>query len=178
MPLRLLAVLLLLLALPTTSHAGAGRTCTKVCRKISSCKIYSFDLCMRMCDQQGAEDTPAGRASNLAQAKMSCSALAAEAASTNEWLCTAEGTSSYGYGMEGSSPDVQGSQDISMLGNGKTRSAAVYEAISSCNSIMTVQLNNQHSMIDASDWGSAITTECHITQCIAPASTRKSKRQK
>jgi hypothetical protein len=61
----MLAVLLLL-ALPATSHAGvAGRTCAKVCRKVSSCKILSFDLCMDMCAQQGAEDTTEkiGRAS-------------------------------------------------------------------------------------------------------------------
>jgi hypothetical protein len=80
--------------------------------------------------------------------------------------------------MDTSIPDVQGSQDIHMLGNGKTRSVAANNAINDCHSIMTLQLNNQNLMSDASDWGAAITTECHITQCIAPASTRKSKRQK
>ena len=180
-PMRLrrlaLPILLTLIALPTTSYAGAGKTCAKVCRKVASCKILTFDLCMDMCDQQGAEDTPESRASNLAQAKLSCSALANQAASS-EWLCTAEGTSSYGYGMDGSLPDEQGSQDLHLLGNGKTRSAAAYKALNACNTLMTVQLNNQRSMRDDSSWGAEITTECHITKCIAPASSRKSKRQK
>jgi hypothetical protein len=179
MHLRRLAplTLLSLIAFTTTSYAGAGKTCAKVCRKVSSCKILSFDLCMDMCDQQGAEDTPESRASNLAQAKLSCSALANQAA-PSEWLCTAEGTSSYGHGMDGSLPDEQGSQDLHLLGNGKTRSAAAYKALNACNTLMTVQLNNQRSMRDDGDWGAEITTECHITQCIAPTSTRKSKRQK
>jgi len=45
---------------------------------------------------------------------------------------------------------------------------------------MTVQLNNQRLMnLDAAqgEWGAAVTSECHITQCIPPASERK-KRQR
>jgi hypothetical protein len=139
----------------------------------------SYDLCMNMCGEQGAEDTPESRASNLTQAKLSCSALADQMA-PSQWLCTAEGASSYGYNMDTGLPDVQGTQGLYMLGTGKTRSAAAYKAISDCNSIMTVQLNNQRLMnLDAAqgEWGAAVTSECHITQCIPPASERK-KRQR
>jgi hypothetical protein len=171
-------IILALIGFPMTSDAGRpGKTCSQVCSRVSSCKLLSYDLCMDMCGQQGAEDTPESRASNLAQAKLSCSALADQMA-PSQWLCTAEGASSYGYGMDtGSMADVRGTQGIHMLGTGKTRGAAVYKALSDCNSIMTVQLNNQRLMnldTDAQgEWGAAITSECHITQCIAPASARK-----
>lgn len=172
-----LITFLALIAFTTTSDARPGKTCSKVCRRVSSCKLLSYDLCMDMCGDQGAEDTPEGRASNLVQAKLSCSALADQMA-PSKWLCTVEGASSYGYGMDTGLADVQGTQDIHMLGTGKTRSAAVNQAINSCNSIMTIQLNNQQLMnLDRGDWGAAITSECHITQCIPPASARK-KRQR
>ena len=168
-----LLTLLVLIGFPTTSDARPGKTCAQACRRFSSCKLLSYDLCMDMCDEQGAEDTPESRASNLAQARMSCSALAEQMA-PSEWLCAAEGASSYGYNMTGSTPDVQGTQEIYMLGNGKTRGAAVYKAISDCNSIMTIQLNNQQLM-NLGEWDAAVTSQCHITQCIPPASARKNR---
>jgi hypothetical protein len=176
-PISCLALLLLLF--PTTSDARPATACAQACRRITSCKLLSFDLCMDMCGEQGADKTPAGRASTLAQSKMSCSALA-DQMSPGEWLCTAEGASSYGFGVTSGSTadDASGSQSIYMLGNGKTRGAAVYKAISSCNSIMTVQLNTQQSMQDSDyrgEWGAAVTSACHITQCIPPASARKKR---
>jgi hypothetical protein len=173
--------LLALIGVSTTSDARPGKTCSQVCRRVSSCKLLSYDLCMDMCGDQGAEDTPESRASNLAQAKLSCSALANQMA-PSQWLCTAEGASSYGYGMNtGPMADVQGTQAIYMLGTGKTRSAAVHKAISSCNSIMTLQLSSQRAMnLDADsrgEWGAAVTSECRITQCIPPASARKNRQR-
>lgn len=174
-----LATVLALIAFTTTSDASPGKTCSKVCRRLTSCKLMSYDLCMDMCGDQRAEETPAGRASNLAQAKLSCSALAEQMA-PSQWLCTAEGASSYGYNM-GPTADVRGTQGIYMLGTGKTRSAAVHKAISSCNSIMTLQLTNQRAMhLDGDyqgEWGAAVTSECHITQCIPPASARKTRQR-
>lgn len=158
MLIRLMTVLALL-GFPAASDASPGKTCSQVCHRMASCKLLSYDRCMDMCGEQGAEDTPESRASNLAQAKMSCSELAGQMA-PSQWLCTAEGASSYGYDMDTSLPNVWGTQDIYMLGTGKTRSAAVYKAINDCNSIMTVQLNNQRLMnLDSSqgDWGAEVT---------------------
>jgi hypothetical protein len=131
---------------------------------------------MAMCGDQRAEETPDGRASNLAQAKLSCSALADQMA-PSQWLCTAEGASSYGYGMDGLTADVRGTQDIYMRGTGKTRSTAVSKAISDCNSSMTAQLSIQGLMQLDAGWGAAVTSECHITQCIPPASARKTRQR-
>jgi hypothetical protein len=116
--------LLALIGFPTTSDARPGKTCSQVCRQVASCKIFSYDLCMKMCGDQGAEDTPESRTKNLAQAKLSCSALAEQLA-PSQWLCSAEGASAYGYGIDTRAPDVRGTQDIYILGVGKTRSAAV-----------------------------------------------------
>src|SRR5688572_22955521 len=117
---------LALILFTTTSDARPGPACQQLCRKLTSCKLMSFDLCMDMCADQRADETPAGRASTFAQAKQSCSALAGQMAQT-EWLCTAEGESSYGYGVSTGSTadDASGSQGIHMFGNGKTRAAAV-----------------------------------------------------
>lgn len=175
MMLRLVTSLAVLFA-ATASHAAPGEVCAKLCRRLTSCKLMTYDLCMDMCGEQGADRTPQGRASTLAQSKQSCPALAAQMA-TSKWLCIAEGTSSYGYGMGmGPGGDVRGSQSIFMAGNGKTRAAAVYEAVSNCNSIMTVQLNQQRAMHDSDyqgEWGAAVTSACHITQCIAPSRTSR-----
>jgi len=176
-----LLTFLALIAFTTTSDARPGKTCSKVCSRLTNCKLMSYDPCMDMCGDQGAEETPEGRASNLAQAKLSCSALADQMA-PSQWLCSAEGASSYGYSMDtGSMADVRGTQDIHMLGTGKTRSAAVYKAIGDCNSIMTIQLNTQRLMHLEADyqgeWGAAVTSECHITQCIPPASARKQQQR-
>ena len=169
---RILLTILVLTSFATSSEAGpAGATCAKVCKRVASCRLLSYDPCMDMCGQQGAEDTAESRASNLVQAKLSCAALADQMAPT-DWLCTAEGASSYGYDMDGSMPDVWGTQDIYLFGTGKTRAAAVYSAISSCNSIMTLQLATQRT----TEFDAATTSECHITQCIAPASARKKQR--
>jgi hypothetical protein len=92
----------------------------------------------------------------------------------SQWLCTAEGASSYGYGMDGSLPDVRGTQDIYMLGKGKTRSAAVNQAIRDCDSMMTAYLAIE-GQGDSVEWGSAVASRCHITRCIPPASARKNR---
>lgn len=172
MLIRLMA-LLALIGFPTRSDARPGKTCSQVCRRAASCEIFSYDLCMKMCGDQGAENTPESRAQNLAQSKLSCSALAEQLA-PSQWLCTAEGASAYGYDMDTTSPDVQGTQDIYILGMGKTRSAAVNKAINDCNSIMTAQLAIEGSG-DSVRWGSAVASGCHITKCIPPASARKNR---
>lgn len=145
-----LMTLLALIGLPTMSDARPGKTCSQACRRVASCKLLSYALYMDMCAEQGVEDTPESCASNLEQAKMSRSVLADQMA-PSQWLCTAEGASSYGYGMDTSAmADVQGTQ----------------------------QLNNQRAMnLDDSqgESGAAVTSECHITQCIPPASARKNR---
>ena len=100
----------------------------------------------------------------------------AEQLAPSQWLCTAEGASSYGYDMDTSLPDVQGTQDIYILGQGKTRSAAVTQAMNECNSIMTAQLAIQGSG-NSVRWGSAVASSCHITQCIPPGSARKNRQE-
>jgi hypothetical protein len=174
-----LITILAVLAFATTTEAGRpGKTCAKVCSRASTCKIMSFDLCMNFCGQQGAEDTPAKRAKNLALAKLSCSALANEIA-PSQWLCTAEGASSYGYEMGADEADVQGTQGIFMLGTGKTRSAAEYKAISECNSILTAQLSIHQETFDDTQGGmeAAVTARCHIKECVAPAPARKQRQR-
>lgn len=172
-----LLVFLALLAFSTTSDAGpAGKTCSKVCRKLTSCRLMSYSPCMDMCARQGAEDTAESRASNLTQANLSCAALADQMA-PSKWLCTAEGASSYGRDMDGYTPDVQGTQEIYMLGTGNTRAAAIDKALSDCFDMMTLQLSLQRSMnLDDSAWGAETTSQCHVTQCMPPASRKKSQR--
>src|SRR5687768_10716242 len=92
---RLITVLALT-AFTATSDARPGAVCAKVCRKISSCRLLTYDLCMDMCDRQGSDATPEARASTLAQANMSCAALANQMG-PGEWLCTAEAAISAGY---------------------------------------------------------------------------------
>jgi hypothetical protein len=64
-----LITFLALITLTTTSYAGPGATCSKVCRRVSDCKIFSYDRCMNMCGEQRVEEAPEKRAKALAQAK-------------------------------------------------------------------------------------------------------------
>jgi hypothetical protein len=89
------------------------------CAPVVPSRVAWCNDCATLCGDQGAEDTPRSRASNLAQAKLSCSALADQMA-PSQWLCTAEGASSYGYSTDtGATADVRGTQGIYMLGTGK-----------------------------------------------------------
>jgi hypothetical protein len=165
--------LLALIAFTATSDASPGAACAKLCRKVSSCRLITYDLCMDMCGDQRSDTTPEGRASTLAQANLSCAALANQMA-PSEWLCTAEGATSAGY--SNGDKDTRG---VRMLGTGRTRSAAVYKAISNCNSVLTMQLSLEYAKEDSDSlgtWEAARTSDCHITQCIAPASARKRQR--
>ena len=160
------------------SYAPPGKTCAAVCRRFSECKLFSFDPCMEECGKQGAEGTAEGRRTNLVQARSSCKSLAAGMASS-DWLCTAEGESIYGYDVDGSMGDVRGNSSIHLFGQGNTRAEAEYNALRDCGAMMTVDLNRNGLMntepSSQGTWGSAISSECHITQCIAPARPRRGK---
>ena len=178
MCIRLFAFLAVVLS-TTTSHAGPGRTCAAVCNRMSSCKLFLYKACMQECGRQGAEDTAKGRASNLVQARSSCATLAAQLA-PSKWICTAEGASVYGYDVgTGGTGDVQGTSSIFITGTGKTRSVAVYEAVGNCNSLMSVDLVQGQAMNLDSDprgqWGSAVSSECRVTQCWGPPRARRQK---
>jgi hypothetical protein len=156
----------------TTGYARPGKTCAAACRRISECKLFSFEPCMEECGRQGAEGTAEGRRTNLVQARSSCKSLAAGIA-PSDWVCTAEGESIYGYDVESGTGDVQGNSTVHLAGQGKTRADAEYKAMSDCNAMMTVDLNRNGSMnmepSPQGSWGSAVSSPCHITQCIAPA---------
>lgn len=169
-----LITLLALTAFTATSDARPGAVCAKACRKISSCRLVTYDLCMDMCDQQGSDATPQARASTLAQANMSCAALARQMG-PGEWLCTAEAAISAGYAY--GTKDTRG---IHMLGNGRTRAVAVYKAISNCNAALTMDLAIQRSTSDSDTlgaWEVETTSWCRITQCIPPASARNQRQR-
>jgi hypothetical protein len=157
------------------SYAPPGKTCAAVCRRFSECKLFAFEPCMEECGNQGAEGTAEGRRTNLVQARSSCNSLAAGTASS-DWVCIAEGESIYGYDVESGTGDVQGNSSVHLAGQGKTRADAEYKAISDCQSMMTVDLNRNGSMnLEPSpqgSWGSAVSSPCHITKCIAPARAR------
>jgi hypothetical protein len=179
MSIRSFAVLAIIASSTTTSYAGPGKTCAAACRRISDCKLLRFDMCMKECGRQGAEDTAKGRRTNLVQARSSCNSLAAGMAPT-EWVCIAEGESVYGYDVESATGDVQGNSSVHLAGQGKTRADAKYQAISNCHSMMTVDLNRNGSMnmepSPQGSWGSAVSSACHITRCYAPARARRGKR--
>jgi hypothetical protein len=159
----------------TTGYARPGKTCAAACRRISECKLLSFEPCMEECRKQGAEGTAEGRRTNLVQARSSCKSLAAGIA-PSDWVCVAEGESIYGYDVESGTGDVQGNSSVHLAGHGKTRADAEYKAISDCNAMMTVDLNRNGAMnmepSPQGSWGSAVSSPCHITQCIAPARGR------
>ena len=154
-----LLVMAVLVAVPTVSDADPTRACQAVCGKISSCKLMSYSPCMKMCFNDPGADDP----STFAQAKLSCKALANQMAPSG-WLCTAEGTSAYGYNMDGNVPDEYGNRDVHMLGSGPTRDVAATNALRDCGAIMGFN----RSLHDST----AITSACHITQCIPPARQR------
>jgi len=157
----------LVVGAPATSEADANKACRAVCGRITSCKLLSSSACMKLCLNDSKADDP----STYAQAKWSCSRLA-NLLAPSKWVCTAEGTSAYGHDMDGTLPDEWGTNDILMMGTGSTRAAASVQATNACNDMMTVSLNTEQSMRDDLDWGAAIKTRCHITQCIGPASVR------
>jgi hypothetical protein len=178
MCIRLFALLAVVLS-TATSHAGPGKTCAAACKRMASCKLFPFKACMEECGRQGAEDTAKSRASNLVQARSSCAALAAELA-PSKWICTAEGASVYGYDVgPGGTGDVQGTSSVFITGTGKTRSVAVSEAVGNCNSLMSVDLARSEAMNLDSDprgeWGSAVSSECRVTQCWGPPRARRQK---
>lgn len=162
----------------TTGYAPPGKTCAAVCRRISECKLLSFEPCMEECGNQGAEGTAEGRRTNLVQARSSCKSLAAGMASS-DWVCVAEGESIYGYDVKSNTGDVQGNSSVHLAGQGKTRADAEYKAISDCNAMMTVDLNRNGAMnmepSPQGSWGSAVSSPCHITQCIAPGRAGRAK---
>ena len=167
-----LITLFALIAFTTTSDARPGAACSKLCRKTASCRLIPYDLCMDMCGDQRADETPEKSASTLAQSRLSCRALAQQTASS-DWLCTAEGATTAGYAS--GTKDTRG---IYMLGTGPTRSAAVYKALRDCGAIMTMQLGIEETTSDSDTlgaWEVEASSRCHITQCIAPTSTRKSR---
>lgn len=159
-----------LVVFAATSDAGPAPTCPKVCQRFASCKLLAYRVCMDMCIQQGTENSPRLRAENLAQSRMSCSALASRMGDS-KWLCTAEGVSAYGYDMDTSVPDERGTHDIYMMGTGATRRAAANKAMSECEATMTFQLGLGNST-DEMRSGAAVSTPCHITKCIPPSSGR------
>lgn len=172
--------LIAVLASTTTSHARPGKTCAAACNRFSSCKLFPFKACMEECGRQGAEHSAEGRRTNLVQARSSCAALAAELA-PSKWICTAQGASVYGYDVRtGPMGDVQGTSSIFITGTGKTRSAAAEEAHSNCNSLMSVDLVRGQAMnLDDSrqgEWGSAISSQCRVTQCWGPPRSRPQPR--
>jgi hypothetical protein len=171
MSIRSLAFLALVTSTAMSYAGPAGKTCAKACQRFSDCKLLTFKFCMELCGNQGAEDTAESRASNLTQARSSCPALAAQMA-PSQWLCTAEGASVYGYDVASGRGDVQGTSSIYIHGQGKTRSVAVYNAVSNCNSLMTLTLTQNRAMhLDPSplgQWGTRISSQCHITQCFGP----------
>ena len=160
------------------SYAPPGKTCAAVCRRFSECKLFSFEPCMEECGKQGAEGTAEGRRTNLVQARSSCKSLAAGMASS-DWLCTAEGESIYGYDVESSTGDVRGNSSVHLFGQGNTRAEAESNALRDCGAMMTVDLNRNGLMntepSPQGTWGSAISSPCHITQCIAPSGARRGK---
>jgi hypothetical protein len=179
MKIRSFALLAIVATMTTTSHARPGKTCAAVCRRLSDCKLMSFEPCMEECGKQGAEDTAKGRKSNLAQARSSCASLAT-AMAPSDWVCIAEGESVYGYDVDSGPPsDVRGTSTIYLPGQGKTRSQAQYSAVSDCNALMTHDLARTEAMnLEPShegSWGSAVSKPCHITKCYAPARPRRGK---
>jgi hypothetical protein len=156
-----------------TGYAPPGKTCAAACRRFAKCKLYSYEACMEECGKQGAEGTAEGRRTNLVQARSSCKSLAA-AMGELDWVCIAEGESIYGYNVdtEGAS-SAEGSSSVHLAGKGKTRADAEYKAVSDCGAMMSVDLARNGLMntepSPRGSWGSAISTPCHIIQCIAPA---------
>jgi hypothetical protein len=162
-------IVLALMLFSTTSNAG--NVCVQACNRFASCKLMTFKGCMDVCTKQGA-DRPSERASTLAQARMSCQALGSQMAG-NQWLCVAEGASSTGHNMDGYTPDTMNTRDIFMPAQGRTRNAAANLALRNCGAIMGLQLEIGRS--GSTETG--ITSACRITQCIAPASSARNRRQ-
>jgi hypothetical protein len=181
MTMRILSfTFLAIVASTTTSYARPGKTCAAACSRLSTCKLIPFKTCMEECGRQGAEHSAEGRRTNLVQARSSCAALAAQLA-PSKWICTAQGASVYGYDVgTGPTGDVQGTSSIFITGTGKTRSAAVDEAFSNCNALMSLDLVNGQAMnLDADprgQWGSAISSECRVTRCWGPPRSRPQPR--
>jgi len=153
-------------------YAPPGKTCAAACRRFAECKFFSFEGCMKECGKQGAEGTAEGRRTNLVQARSSCRSLAA--AMPSDWLCTAEGESVYGYDVDTEpSINAEGTSSVHLFGQGKTRAEAEYSALRDCGAMMTANLSITGSMnmepSPRGSWGSAISSPCRITQCIAPA---------
>jgi hypothetical protein len=71
--------------------------------------------------------------------------------------------------MGGNVSDQRGSRDVFMMGTGRTRDEAATKALKDCGSIMGFNLSLEEQGHDSA----AITSQCHITQCIAPASARR-----
>lgn len=161
--------LIILVLLAFTSTSDAGPVCAKACRKFASCGIASYDLCMDACAQQGSEATAAARQSTLAQANMSCSALARTAGPT-DWLCTAE--AGYSTGYSGGTTNERG---VHQFGNGRTRSAAATQALRNCRAVLSMNLGIQGTTPDSDTqgrWEAETTSGCRITRCVPPARRR------
>lgn len=76
--------------------------------------------------------------------------------SGGSWLCSARATlqeSSDGGSWEDS--------PISSVGGGDTRDDASYKAVSSCNSLVTLELTR----MQIAEWRVVTESECHITEC-------------
>jgi len=64
---------------------------------------------------------------------------------------------------------VQGTSTVSIPGSGGSRDDAAYKAMSSCGSLMNVNLSRDQAMVMESsaqgEWGARVEVACHVTQC-------------
>jgi len=106
-------------------------------------------------DQEGTEN--AARTANGSRAGASASGSGPHSA----WMCRAEAlVVTYPSTAAG---EVGTDNRISLLGNGKTRDDAAYQAFSDCGAMETLQITRAQS---AGGW-SQTTASCHVTQCLA-----------
>jgi len=91
------------------------------------------------------------------------------ASGSGRWTCNAQGSSVDGFDVESGRGDVQGHSTVSIPGNGNTKDEAASQAMSSCGSLMTVNLSHDRAMhLDGSSegqWGVRVDVACHVTKC-------------
>jgi hypothetical protein len=155
--------LLMILAGSAPTFADPGNTCVAACRRIRECKLAPFDACVDYCTKQGADASAAGRASNLVQARSSCSQLAAQMR-PSQWVCTAEGASA---SRVGAGPVL--STPVFTTGRGRTRAAASLNAVSDCRAVLTFNLYIAESPSTSDTVYAEVTAACRVTQCYSPA---------
>lgn len=154
--------MLVLLAVP--AHADPGSACAALCRKLQGCKLATFKPCVEVCQKQGADRTPKGRAETFAQARSSCPQLAAQMR-PSQWVCSAEGESVSASDW-GNGPRMEG--PVNILGSGKTKAQAAFNALRDCRAIVTFDLGLAQAGGIDNNTETAITHECRVTQCYPP----------